>query len=461
MNEKAGRPGNASPGEGLPGADLSGLPERGLAVVGFSGGADSTALAHWLLHTIGPDRIVLAHVNHMLRGREADRDEAFAREFAQRHGLRFAVFRADVRALAGERRMGLEECGRAVRYEYLLSLAPGDGDRVLTAHNADDNAETILLNLCRGAGLTGLCGIPAARGKLLRPLLGVGREEIEAYCAARGLAFVTDSSNLSDEYARNRIRHGVMPVLRELNPRFVQAAGQASRLLSLDRDFILEQAEDLLERAEGPYGLSAGILRAAPPSPRAAALKLWLERAGCGRLEKKHLDAARDLLFRGGVASLPGGVRAGCSQGTFWARREGEAAAFALPVGLGETPLPNGKVLVLEEKRVSCAENGSKIHNSFFKNAIDCAIITGNLIARTRREGDRFSPAGRHVAKTLKQLFQEQRVPAARRGEMVLLECGGELVFCEGAGVSERFRAAGGTEKVLMVQVRNGEAEGK
>ena len=197
----------------LAGADISGLPQRGKVVVGFSGGADSTALAHWLLGRLGPERLVLAHVNHQLRGEESDRDEAAARAFAQRFGLDFALRREDVAALARRRGLGLEECGRQVRYGFFQSLAPGEEDRILTAHNANDNAETVLMHLCRGTSLPGLLGIPARRGKVLRPLLRVPRGEIEAYCQAHGLPYVTDSSNLSREYTRNRLRLEVVVLM--------------------------------------------------------------------------------------------------------------------------------------------------------------------------------------------------------------------------------------------------------
>lgn len=437
----------------LSGGDLTGLPDTGLIVVGFSGGADSTALAHWLMGKVEPDRIMLAHVNHMLRGAEGDKDEAAAGEFARRQGLRFVLLREDIRALAKESGQGLEECGRQVRYRYFESLATGENDRILTAHNGDDNAETMLLNLCRGASLQGLCGIPQSRGKILRPLLRVSRREIEEYCGVNRLSYVTDSSNFSTEYDRNKLRLKVMPVLKELNPAFVQAASQASCQLNRDREYLDSLARNLLERAKTEYGLEARVLREAHESLRSRALKLYMEESGCGRLESRHIKAAENILFYGSKGDFPGGVTAGCSQGVFYTCKEMPEESFSMEVGPGRWELPGGKVLILEEKQANQAEKGSKINNSFFNNGIDYDIITGKLVARTRREGDKFSPVGRKVSKSLKQLFQERRIPAPMRSGAVMLECGSELVYCQGVGVSRRFCVTENTKTLLVVRV--------
>ncbi len=441
-------------------ADLSGLPEEGLAVVGLSGGADSTALACWLSERLLRERILLAHVNHMLRGEESERDEAAVREFARSTGLRLVVSRTDVGALAKERGLGLEECGRQVRYAFFHSLAPGENDRILTAHNAEDNAETVLLNLCRGAGLDGLCGIPRQRGKILRPFLRVSRRETEAYCREKGLSFVEDSTNRSPEFARNKVRLEVLPLLRELNPRVVEALGQTAELLTGDRDFLREEAGSLLARAARPYGLDVPTLLKAPGALRSAALKAWLEDAGCRNLEKKHLDLAERCLSEGGAAQLPGGVTVRRGAGLLFADRPRKSEPFSVTVRLpapGETqtrtPLPGGKVLVLERREGPFKKSEQKIHNLYFKNLLDCAIITGTLTARTRREGDRFTPGGGSVSKSLKQVFRECGMPAGLRGSAVLLECRGKLAFCEGAGVSRDFRAAENTRQALAVTV--------
>ncbi len=442
-------------GEGLPGASLPMLPGAGRAVVGFSGGADSTALAHWLKGQVGPGRVLLAHVNHQLRGAESDRDEAHARDFAQKHGLAIEVLRADVGALAKKRGLGLEECGRQVRYAFFDSLAPGPDDRVLTAHNANDNAETMLLHLCRGASLPGLCGIPGRRGKVLRPLLAVSRADIERYCAAQGLAYVTDSSNLTLDYARNRVRHQAIPLLEGLNPQFIQACGRAMGQLSLDRDYLEGEAARVLERARGPFGLNCQALLGAHPALRGRALRQYLEQAGCRDLEEKHVALAEGLLAQGGGLSLPGGVQARCALGVFYAGQKRRQEAFSVPVGLGETRLPGGKRLVLRKISWEEGQIGPKIQNLLFKNALDYATIypTGQgcapIVARTRRPGDRFSPQ----EKPLKELFRQAGVPAWAREQAVLLEQGGRLLYCEGLGPGEAFRAQPGARDFLTVEV--------
>lgn len=442
--------------------DVSGLPESGLAVVGFSGGADSMALAHWLMGKIDPKRIVLAHVNHMLRGSEAERDQKAAEEFAEKHGLKFKLLRADVAAIAEQRGMGHEECGRAVRYEFFESIAVGGNDRILTAHNANDNAETILLNLCRGTGLDGLCGIPYRRGKIVRPLLRVTRAEIEEYCEQNGLPFVTDSSNLTDEYSRNKIRHSVMPVLCEMNPKFIESATQAAQLLNDDRECLARQAEELLARAEKPYGLDRKVLKSADRAVLSRALRIWLEKKGCGRLEKKHIDDACACVEHGGAVQISGGVTVRAAQNTLSAMKEGSAQPFCVNITLPteldkpqKTVLSGEKVLILEKKRVNSEKSVQKIHNLLFKNALDYDIITNTLTARTRREGDRFAPARSGVTKSLKQVFQECGMPAGLRQSAVLLEYNGKIAWCEGAGAAREFAAKKDSEFLLSVSVLN------
>ena len=178
-------------------------------LVALSGGADSVALL-LVLRELG--YLVRAfHLNHCLRGAESDRDEEFCRTLCARLGVELAVERVDVAAAAVQQGTGVEETERRVREEWRDEGAKGE--KIATAHTADDNLETVLFHLARGAGAKGLAGIPPVRGQVVRPLLDVGRTQIEAYLAGLGQDYVTDSTNADDAYTRNRIRHTVVPVL--------------------------------------------------------------------------------------------------------------------------------------------------------------------------------------------------------------------------------------------------------
>ena len=190
----------------------------GAAVIAaVSGGADSMAMLLFLMKISERYSLSLtvAHVNHGLRGEEARRDEEYVRSFCEKNSLRFEVLHADVAALAKQSGETCEECGRRVRYEFFESI--DKNAKIATAHTASDNAETMLFNLARGSSLKGLCGIPPVRGNIIRPLIFCTREDIEAFCRENSLDFVTDSTNLTLDYSRNKIRHIAVPALKEIN----------------------------------------------------------------------------------------------------------------------------------------------------------------------------------------------------------------------------------------------------
>lgn len=436
----------------LEAADLRGIPDTGVVIIAFSGGADSMALTHFVMGRIPKERLLCAHVNHMLRGAEADADENFVREFCKARGLRLAVLKEDVARLAREKKIGIEECGRLVRYRFFHSLCTGEKDVIITAHNADDNVETVLMNLAGGTGLSGLCGIPYQRGAVVRPLLRVSREEIERYCHENRLTYVTDSTNAEDSYTRNRIRHRVLPELSAVNPRLTDAVARLTSAVREAQDYLLVSAGDLLEEAKSPYGLSVQALRQAHPAVCKQALKLWLERQGCGRLSAGHMESLAENLSNGYRLSLPGGLEIQCSAGALTLVRQ-VPEEWEYPVSVGVWKLPNGKVLKILKKTGVDTQNVRKINNLLFNSLLDCDTITGALTARGRRAGDRFAPAGRGVTKTLKKLFGEMEIPAAKRDDMVVLQSGGEIVYVEGAGVSEKYKVTEHTGDVLQISV--------
>ena len=231
-------------------------------ICAVSGGADSVCMLHVLLslrNTLGIT-VEAAHFNHHLRGAESDRDEAFVRKLCETLGVHLYVDGGDVLSRAARTHESVEEAARKLRYAFFSSL-PG---LVATAHTQDDNLETVLLNLTRGTGLTGLCGIPPKRERLLRPMLPCSRAEIEAYLKEHALSYVTDSSNLLPDIRRNRLRQRVIPLLKEENPSLGETAFRMCRILADDNNTLQQQAAQALQSARLPDGLRCSALRAYP-----------------------------------------------------------------------------------------------------------------------------------------------------------------------------------------------------
>ena len=241
------------------------LPSGGTVLCAVSGGADSMCLLVWLLE-LGAKygcTVAAAHYNHGLRGAQADADEAFVRSWCAGRGVPFYAGRGDVAAAAKEHGWSIEEAGRNLRYAFLSETAEQIGAlRVATAHNRGDNAETVLLNLIRGTGLTGLSGIAPVRGIFVRPLLDTPRQEIEAYLAEHGIPHVEDRTNTDPAHTRNRIRHEVLPLLRQLNPRVEETLAQTAGVLRQEDAYLRAAAERVCRQVER-RGESAALERKA------------------------------------------------------------------------------------------------------------------------------------------------------------------------------------------------------
>lgn len=288
------------------------IPDGASVLCALSGGADSVCLLH-LLAQRQDITLSAAHFNHCLRGDGSDGDEAFVRALCDRLGIPLTVGRGDVNAFSEENGLSVEEAARVLRYRFLEETAERSGcDLIATAHNAEDNAETVLWNLIRGTGLTGLGGIPPQRGKLVRPLLSVSRQDISAYLTQNELPHREDPTNAETVYTRNRLRHQVLPLLRELNPKAVEHIGQtAARLRELDDT--LEQAltpyRAAAERENGQLSFPVPLLEELSPPLRGKLFLSLADELGVGRKDMGavHLEAI-GALTEGGELHLPHGL---------------------------------------------------------------------------------------------------------------------------------------------------------
>lgn len=293
------------------------LPEGALVLAAVSGGADSMSLLHWL-HARGV-RVAAAHLHHGLRGAAADADEAFVREFCAARGIPFYAEHADVRALAARDGISIEEAGRKARYDFLERTAAKIGaSRVATAHHADDNAETLLLQLVRGAR-SGLGGIAPVRGIYIRPFLGVTRAQTEAYAEANGIAYRFDETNGDDAYARNYLRHEIMPRLTEINSAAAPHIAEAARTLRAEGEFLDALAAQYLEAggarfAETRVTVPCKTVNAAPEALRGRMTRLLIDGLPVGKRDftARHYAAIAALCASayGTHLDLPNGVSA-------------------------------------------------------------------------------------------------------------------------------------------------------
>lgn len=357
-------------------------------VCAVSGGADSMALlwAMYLLKEKLDIRLSAAHFNHHLRGEESDRDEAFVRDFCDGYGI--PLFSGSGEVAAGKK--GLEAAARDARYAFLRSLS----GKIATAHTADDNAETVLMHLVRGTGLKGLGAISPVSGNVIRPMLGITRAEVEAFLDEYHVEYITDSSNETDAFLRNRLRHHVMPLLKAENPRLAEnLSAMALRL---------RQDEEALSKFAADCPLSVTALRQEMPAVRARALEQFLKECGVKEPEAQHIELAQALVFSDNPSArgnFPGGITI--------ARNYDALQSLCVPSGIGLIP---------------CCAPAAEIVNT---TEVFTVHTVGTVYVRSRQSGDTIRLQG--GSKSLKKLFIDRKIPAAQRDSIP--------VVCDDAGI--------------------------
>lgn len=434
------------------------LPPGCTVVIGLSGGADSMTLAHFLLkytklHHI---RILAAHINHGLRGKEADADELFVTKWCHENNLELRVLHADVRALAAEKSEGLEECGRNVRYSFFKSLC-GENSRIATAHTLSDSAETVLFNLTKGTGTRGLCGIPSVRENIIRPLIELTRTQVEEYCGYYNLPYITDSTNLTPDYQRNKIRLSVIPVLKEINPAFETAVFGMTKILTEDERYLSDLAQRAFADAVCSGGYTVTVLQKLAPPVLSRFVKLAHHRISDIRLESKHIRAVQEIISAGaGSVTISGGIQCTIQGNTlFMNHREKQTELeWSVRFSPAATQLPDGRTLSITKLTKKELENRCKFNNLLFNNLINYDTICSITSVRNRRNGDMFHPAGRGVTKSLKKLFNEAKIKPLRRGSLAMLESGGKIIWIEGFGASEEARVTKDTQNAAEINIK-------
>lgn len=434
---------------------LNMLSKGDSVLVALSGGADSMCLLHSLYENAEKLGISVcaAHFNHRLRGEESERDARFAEAQCRERAIPFICGSGDVAAEAEKSRRSIEEAAREMRYAFLNEAAEKlSCNKIATAHNADDNAETVLLNLTRGGGARGLSGIPPVRGNIVRPLLFTTREEIEAFLREKSIPHVEDSSNASDDYTRNILRHKVMPVLREINPSFSEAAMRASVSLREDEECLMSMAQSFLGEHEEGKSLPIAELK---KLPKPVAVRVF--RSLCGSsLSLQHCDAVYALLegTELAYADVPGMRIARDSGRLYFGVESGKIIDMELPEN-GEIFVPAAKLHI----KTSVVQNCEEVFKSINKFDFNYKSICGKISLTPRREGDKIRLSYRGCTKSLKELFSESKMPQSLRNQTPVLRDGEGVIAVYGFGVAERCEAKPG-DTVLRIEIIKNDCTG-
>lgn len=411
-------------------------------VAALSGGADSVCLLtalNELKDTLGITLSAL-HVNHCLRGAESDRDEQFCRDLCARLDIPFICGRFNVREEAEKMKLSTELAAREIRYRFFAEHTAGK--KLATAHNANDNAETVIFNLTRGTGTKGIAGIPPVRDNIIRPLIGVTRESIEKYLADRDQDYVTDSSNLTDDYTRNTIRHNVIPVLEKINSSLFRTISSDSDNFRTDNSFIEEETDKSYAQCMTETGTLKGLSALHAAVRRRCIARLLSENSV--EVNNRRIYDIEKICLSGGKINLRGDVYAVSENDVLSIRTikrcTEEPVCFPLKYGKN---IFRSKTLTAELL---------EFDGTVTDGMIDADKIQGTLFIRSRMPGDRIKLAGNDFTSSVKKLFNS-RVPAEERDSICFVADDRGPLFIEGIGISDYARVTDDTKNVLLIKV--------
>lgn len=439
-----------------------GLLHKGDRIVAaVSGGIDSSVLLDLLAKSrdaLGLD-VIVAHVNFRLRGDESDADEAFVTDRARHYGCEFHGTRVETRTFASQHKMGMQEAARVLRYEFFERVRL---DRrfgaVATAHNADDNAETVVMNLFRGAGVGGLAGIPPVRdeGRIVRPLLFATREEIAAYAAGEHVPYREDSSNAGDDYVRNFIRHQILPPVKErMNPNIAATLGAAAEVFRELESYLRREArrvgaEIVLSRNTDELALSVEGLQRLP-----RLLQHYIVMHHCGEFARIPIDAGavtRVLALTdnatGSMAEIDGRTIVVRDRAQLVFRRREDMAEFNFAVLPSQTYRFGHFTFSAEVlETTAIPRNGGSVEY------VDADKTGGEMILHSWREGDWFVPLGMKAGKKVSDFFVDAKVPVYEKPRIPILATkDGRIVWVCGYRIDDRFKVTPQTRRVMKLQ---------
>lgn len=440
-------------------------------IVGLSGGPDSICLLH-ILNEIKDEynlQLIAAHVNHMIRGIEADEDEKYCREFCENLNIEFYSIHKKVEEYAKEQGISSEMAGREIRYVFFEKLLKEKGfDKIATAHNANDQAETILMRIMRGTALEGLCGIPVKRNNIyIRPILFMNREEIESYCEKHHLKPRIDKTNLERLYSRNKVRLDILPYMKKnFNEDIIETINRMSTLLQYDNEFIINYSNDKyneyckVKNGEGKiqkelFKLDTAIIT------RVIKRVLVETSKNHNNFEMKHIFDVIELQKMGTNKriDLPNNIFAENIYGDIYIKykRTEKVLENSLKqeIILKKNDLRVGRKVsfgeyIINFEVIKNTKNKKIGYNEFIKY-FNYDKINDNITIRKRKNGDKIIPLGMSGRKKLKDIFIDMKIPVEKRDQIPIVDFDGEVAWVVGAKVSETFKITKEVDEILKI----------
>ncbi|MBP3320411.1 MAG: tRNA lysidine(34) synthetase TilS [Clostridia bacterium] len=446
-------------------------------VIGLSGGADSVVLTHILNNfaSVYNFKIIAVHVNHNIRGSEAERDEKFVQEFCESLGIELIIKRENILEISKNLKISTEEAGRITRYKIFNEISSKYKNcKIATAHTLSDNIETVIMRLLSGTGLKGLCGIPTVRDNIIRPLINITRTEIENYCDQNNLKYVQDSSNFGRDYTRNKIRLDIIPEFKKINPEFEICINRVIENLNQDEKYLSEVTNSIFENLKiNNNSFDINKIRDLNNSIKTRVVHKIINFYNSqnnilnSRVEQKHINNIIKILDN--------------SQNNIIKK-------ISIP---GDNFLViNNNILKFEPKNIKIKNNNilKKIENiqdtnilTEFNLAIKINIInnieyellkteknTNNLIFidcdkininklyfRNRLNGDKFEFKNRNITKSVKKIFNEYKIPVNMRDKILILESDKNIVWIDNIGVSRNYVVNNNTKKIMVISKQN------
>lgn len=410
-----------------------------IIVAGVSGGADSMLLLNYLISVKNKFdiRIIVANVEHGIRGAESKNDTEFVRCFCEKNGVEFHCLEID--AVGGAKRagIGVEEYSRNVRYEFFNSLG---GTKIATAHNLSDNVETVIFRLARGTSLNGCRGIPPVRDNIIRPLIECSSDEIRSYCSENGIDFVVDSTNFDDKYTRNYIRNKLIHDFEHINPSFLTAFNRFISSANEDNHFLTEYALSEYKKCVDDKGIIISRLKSLDKSIQKRIVINYLKQHNLA-VDELHLNEILSLCDRNGKSQIKGSFFAVSSNNYLKIASFAENERFCCKI-------TERKLLSRSQFLMNC-----ELLTKKFDFYCDCDKIDGEIGIRQRKEGDFIRPLGRNCTKSLKKLFNELKVPTEKRNSIPIIFDSKGVLGVLGYCIDERAAMSDTTKNVLLIKV--------